>query len=176
MLKSELRKEIRKRKRLFTEQQLREQSLAIIGQLLQHPRVAAAKTVLFYYSLPDEVYTHDAIDRLVAMGKKVLFFFFLPENEMELRIYTGPHDMREDEYHILEPCGETFTQLDTIDIALVPGMSFDEKGHRLGRGKGYYDRFLVKIPHVYKIGVCFPFQKFPDIPSDEHDVMMDEVI
>ena len=47
MLKSELRKEIRKRKRLFTEQQLREQSLAIIGQLLQHPRVAAAKTVLF---------------------------------------------------------------------------------------------------------------------------------
>ena len=138
--------------------------------------MAAAKTVLFYYSLPDEVYTHDAIDRLVAMGKKVLLPVVLPENEMELRIYTGPHDMREDEYHILEPCGETFTQLDTIDIALVPGMSFDEKGHRLGRGKGYYDRFLVKIPHVYKIGVCFPFQKFPDIPSDEHDVMMDEVI
>ena len=55
-------------------------------------------------------------------------------------------------------------------------MSFDDQGHRLGRGKGYYDRFLAKIPSTYKIGICFPFQKFDIIPSDEHDIIMDEVI
>ena len=176
MEKSELRKEIRQRKRQFTQQQLREMSLAIIGRLLNHPKVRAAHTVLFYYSLPDEVYTHEAVDQLVAQGKRVLLPVVLPDNEMELHEYTGPESMQEDCYHILEPKGKTFTDLSEIDVALIPGMSFDANGHRLGRGKGYYDRFLAKAPSLYKIGVCFPFQKLEEVPSDKYDVVMDEVV
>ena len=147
-------------------------SLAIIGRLLNHPKVRAAHTVLFYYSLPDEVYTHEAVDQLVAQGKRVV----LPDNEMELHEYTGPESMQEDCYHILEPKGKTFIDLSEIDVALIPGMSFDANGHRLGRGKGYYDRFLAKVPSLYKIGVCFPFQKLEEVPSDKYDVVMDEVV
>lgn len=176
MEKSELRKEIRQRKRQFTQQQLREMSLAIIGRLLNHPKVRAAHTVLFYYSLPDEVYTHEAVDQLVAQGKRVLLPVVLPDNEMELHEYTGPESMQEDCYHILEPKGKTFIDLSEIDVALIPGMSFDANGHRLGRGKGYYDRFLAKAPSLYKIGVCFPFQKLEEVPSDKYDVVMDEVV
>ena len=76
----------------------------------------------------------------------------------------------------MEPVGKPFTAFKEIDVAVVPGMSFDMRGNRLGRGKGYYDRFLPKIPQAYKIGVCFPFQKLPGIPADENDMKVDEVI
>ena len=64
MQKRELRQEIRNRKRQFTEEQLREMSLPIINKLLAHPRVSNAKTIMLYYSMPDEVYTHEVIDLL----------------------------------------------------------------------------------------------------------------
>ena len=55
-------------------------------------------------------------------------------------------------------------------------MSFDPQGNRLGRGKGYYDRFLAQVPQAYKIGVCFDFQKVELVPTDENDIQMNEVI
>jgi 5-formyltetrahydrofolate cyclo-ligase len=59
-------------------------------------------------------------------------------------------------------------------------MAFDADGHRLGRGKGYYDRFLSKLSalhtKLYKIGLCFPWQLVDEVPSDAHDIMMDGVI
>ncbi len=83
----------------------------------------------------------------------------------------------------MEPVGEAFTDYEKIDVALVPGMAFDAAGHRLGRGKGYYDRFLSSHlsslnshPSPLLIGVCFPFQRVAEVPSEEHDVLMDEVI
>ena len=60
-------------------------------------------------------------------------------------------------------------------MVVVPGMAFDAQGNRLGRGKGYYDRFLPKV-QAYKIGMCFAFQHFDYITHEAHDVKMDEVI
>ena len=76
----------------------------------------------------------------------------------------------------MEPTGEVFTDYDAIDVAIIPGMAFDEAGHRLGRGKGYYDRFLARVPNLYKIGLCFSWQVVPHIPCDEHDIRMDRII
>lgn len=70
MNKQELRTEIRNRKRQFTQAQLGELSLSIIMQLKKHPRLRKAQTILLYYSLPDEVNTHEWIDEIVAEGKK----------------------------------------------------------------------------------------------------------
>ncbi|MBF1554588.1 MAG: 5-formyltetrahydrofolate cyclo-ligase, partial [Prevotella pleuritidis] len=72
MLKSQLRQEIKDRKRQFSRAQLDELSQTITARLLAHPRLRAANTVLLYYSLPDEVNTHTIIDRLVATGKQIL--------------------------------------------------------------------------------------------------------
>lgn len=55
-------------------------------------------------------------------------------------------------------------------------MSFDNDRNRLGRGKGYYDRFLRQVPKAYKVGICFDFQKLDRIPTDEHDQKVDEVL
>ena len=84
--------------------------------------------------------------------------------------------MAEGPFHILEPQGAPFTDSDAIDIVLVPGMAFDAAGHRLGRGRGYYDRLLAAHPAWHKVGVCFPFQRVAEVPIDAHDVSMDEII
>lgn len=201
MDKQELRKEIRNRKRQFSQDQLGELSLSAISKLRKHPKVMAAHTLLLYYSLPDEVNTHEWIDELVAEGKRVLLPVVVNDKDMVVREYTGKHDLAEGSFHIMEPIGKLFPEekYPEIEVAIIPGMSFDDTGHRLGRGKGYYDRFLTKLrgtevdksgtevdksdtedknlgTEVYKIGVCFGFQKLQEIPFESHDILMNEVI
>ena len=177
MNKNELRKYIRTEKRHFSQSELAEMSLSVINRLLAHPRLQVAKTVMLYYSLPDEVCTHSLIDRLVSRyGKSIILPVVIGEGLMELRRYTGPNDLKEGAYGIMEPVGELFTSIDSLDLIIVPGMAFDSTGNRLGKGKGYYDRFLHKAKNIYKIGVCFDFQKTDHVPADEHDVPMDEVL
>jgi 5-formyltetrahydrofolate cyclo-ligase len=98
--------------------------------------------------------------------------------ELELRLYEGEESLRTGAYNIMEPVGSLFPQeeYDQIELAIIPGMAFDAMGHRLGRGKGYYDRLLPQLTAAYKIGVCYPFQFVSDVPSEEHDVRMNEVI
>ena len=66
----------------------------------------------------------------------------------------------------------------TILNLIVPGVAFDRKGNRLGRGKGYYDRLLSRMAHtdVYKLGICFPYQLVESVPTDAHDIAMDEIL
>lgn len=176
MDKKELRKQIRNRKRQFTNSELEELSLPVINRLLSMPEIADSQTILMYYSLPDEVYTHDAVEVLARQGKTVLLPKVIDGENMEIRVYRNKEDLAEGSYGIMEPKGQLFTDYGKITTAVIPGMSFDSSYNRLGRGKGYYDRFLKKIPLAYKIGVCFDFQKEKDIPHEENDVKMDTVI
>ena len=187
MDKAELRKIIRNKKRQFTQAQLGELSLSVISQLRNHPQVKDAHTLLLYYSLPDEVNTHEWIHELAKEGKKVLLPVVIDEEQMILREYTCEKDLAEGSFHILEPIGKIFPEEEyhLIETGIIPGMGFDDDGNRLGRGKGYYDRFLEKqracaLAHhskeLYKIGICFGFQKANHIPTDIHDIKMDEVI
>lgn len=134
------------------------------------------EVVMLYSALPDEVPTQKLFDEFLAQGKTVLLPRVVSDTDMELRRYTGRHDLQEGAYGIMEPTGELFTDYDAIDVAIIPGMAFDSDGHRLGRGKGYYDRFLSRVPSLYKIGLCFSWQMVDYVPYDEHDIMMDEVI
>ena len=190
MRKEELRQQIRQIKRQFSPQQLEELSLPVISRL--SPLLAEAKTIMAYYSLPDEVNTHALIDELIAEGKTVLLPKVTDDDMMELRRYTGHADLQEGAYHILEPVGEPFTDYASIDIILVPGLAFDAAGHRLGRGRGYYDRVLRTmgtvptvrsaadyrgaVPSVRTLGVCFDFQKVDEVPVDAFDIPVDIVI
>ena len=175
--KQELRKEMRLRKRQFTSEQLEKLSLASIGKLLQHPRILQAHCIMLYASLPDEVNTHHAIQQLLQEGKTILLPVVTGEGSMVLRT-TSPNDpMQEGAFHIYEPTGALFTHYNQIEVAVIPGMAFDTKGQRLGRGKGYYDRFLPHLsPDIYIIGVCFPFQLLEEIPTEEHDKKVNIVI
>ena len=190
MRKEDLRRQIQQIKRQFTPQQLEELSLPVISRL--KPLLADAQTIMAYYSLPDEVNTHGLIDELVAEGKTVLLPKVTGADTMEVRRYTGRTDLQEGAYHILEPVGEPFTDFASIDLILVPGLAFDAAGHRLGRGRGYYDRFLRTmgtvptvrsaadyrgtVPSVRTLGISFDFQKVDEVPVDAHDMAMDRVV
>ena len=165
--------------------QHREQLAAMSQEVVERlaGRLENKKTVMAYWPLADEVDVRQLIDRIVAEGRVVLLPKVTGDTTMELRRYTSPADLAEGAFRIMEPVGEPFTDYDQIDAVLVPGMAFDAAGHRLGRGKGYYDRFLAAhfsplTPHPSPllIGVCFPFQRVAEVPSEEHDVVMDEVV
>lgn len=176
MTKNELRKMIRKRKAQHSDEELVELSRPIIKAVLANQHFANAHTVLLYHSLEDEVYTPDLINMALKMGKRVLLPVVISKTEMEIREYlpTTTLELSED-FHILEPKGEAFTDYDSIDCAVIPGMAFDAEGHRLGRGRGYYDRFLSKANKVYKLGICFPFQLLDKVPCEATDVQMNRV-
>ena len=55
-------------------------------------------------------------------------------------------------------------------------MAYDKMGYRLGRGKGYYDRYLKNLADNYKIGICFPWQIVEKLPVESHDMRVDEVL
>ncbi len=145
-------------------------------RLLAHPAVIKAKTILMYHSLPDEVDTKEAIIRLASEGKTVLLPKVTGEGTMEIRIYEGPSGMAEGAFGIMEPTGRPVRDYGKTDVAVIPGMAFDAKGNRLGRGKGFYDRLLAKMQNTYKIGICFSFQKTDAVPVNENDARMDEII
>lgn len=176
MEKKELRKYIREQKRQFTDNELEELSLPVISRLLSHPAIVSAQTILMYYSLPDEVDTHDTIKKLAESGKRILLPRVTDSENMEIRVYENPEDLQKGSFGIMEPTGSLFTDYNEIDVAVIPGIGFDYANNRLGRGKGYYDRFLSKVPSTYKIGICFGFQMLPSIPASEHDIKVDEVI
>lgn len=176
MNKKELRAHIARQKQEMSSGARIELSAPILRQLAMHPRFVSASTVLLYHSLPDEVDTHDFV-RYWSTRKRIL----LPavcDQEIELREYHPDKGLSEGRFGIQEPSGEPFKDYSSIDLAIIPGVAFDAKGNRLGRGKGFYDRLLSRLKDagIYKIGICFPFQQVEDVPAEAHDIPMDEII
>ncbi|RYD45106.1 MAG: 5-formyltetrahydrofolate cyclo-ligase, partial [Verrucomicrobiaceae bacterium] len=93
-----------------------------------------------------------------------------------LTFHTG-ENLAEGSFGIMEPAeGSPEVAVEEIDAFLCPGLAFDRKGGRLGRGRGFYDRLLAKAREdAVKIGLCHGFQMVEDTFSEEHDVRMDEV-
>lgn len=173
MDKKELRQWIRAQKRLRTPEQLAEESARICLRLLEHPAWRQARCVLLYHALPDEVDTRMLLSRALHEGKRVVLPVVCGD-VLQLRPYEG--QTATGAYGIEEPTGTgVFTAYDRIDLAVVPGMAFDASLHRLGRGKGYYDRLL---PHLAcpKIGICFSFQHVDSLPTEPHDIPMTAVL
>lgn len=165
-MKQELRKLIRSRKAAFPMEERRAQSTDICERVMQTEQWKKAQTVLLYHALPDEV---DTTLLLTCTDKHILLPVVVGD-DLELREYQG--ETCEGAFHIQEPVGKVFTDYEKIDLAIIPGMAFDREGHRLGRGKGYYDRLLPRLTHAYRLGICFPFQRLDAVPCEEHDIAM----
>ena len=84
-------------------------------------------------------------------------------------------DLCPGKYGIREPAGGAGPE--RLDLVIVPGLAFTRDGHRLGRGGGFYDRFLTTIPDsTVKVGVCFAFQVILEIPAESHDLKVDALV
>ena len=174
--KDTLRRSIRQLKRAATDECRRSWSARICNLLLSDRRLHVATTVISYAPLPDEVDVSAVTEWCRREGKTVLLPKVVSDTEMELRVCQGSDKLRAGRYNILEPTGSVAEPDSLTDaVALVPGMAFDREGYRLGRGKGYYDRFLARTS-VKTIGIAFPFQIVDAVPHDEHDMRVDDVV
>ena len=175
--KKALRRELRQAVRSEPGGILRQWSADICKKIEAHPRFQQAQGVLLFSPLPDEPDISSLILR--HAGHKDIF---LPRvtgsNTMEACLLEDEAHLRTGAFHILEPLGVALQCCTCIDLVIVPGMAFDDEGFRLGRGRGYYDRFLSRpdMAQAYRIGVCFPIQHLTTLPHEEWDARMDEVI
>ncbi|MDE5423115.1 5-formyltetrahydrofolate cyclo-ligase [Ancylomarina sp. DW003] len=172
--KKRIRREIRNLKKTVSLEEKTNRSVGILKKVEQLPEFAAAKTVMLYWAMTDEVQTSDFVIKW-ARSKRVI----LPcvnGNDLDLRVFRGEEDLIAGEnFGIPEPSGELFTAYEEIDLILVPGVAFDVENNRMGRGKAYYDKLLSSLK-AYKLGVCFDFQLLESVPTDEHDIKMDKII
>lgn len=172
--KKEMRRLISSKKKEYSVTTKIEKSETIFEQIKQLKEFEKAKNILCYWSMGDEVYTHDFVMEVSA--NKDIFLPVVFGNELLIRKFTGIDNMKEGEcFSIFEPDHTDNTTINDIDLVIVPGVAFDLRGRRIGRGKGYYDR-LLSGSNVYKIGVCFDFQLVECVPTDEHDILMDKII
>lgn len=169
--KALVRKLIKERKQQLSKDEQICLSEKIVQHIEQCEAFRTAHSVLCYWPLADEVQIEPLIDKYWQTKQ-----FYLPVvhgDVMEIRLFQGRDHMRTGAFGILEPVGEACEG--DVDLVLVPGVAFDLQGHRLGRGRGYYDRFLPST-QARKIGVAFRLQIVDAVPYDEWDVVMDEII
>ena len=170
--KSHLRKKIKQEKQKYTSVELKKISIDIMAGVEKLPQFQKAKNVFVYWSLPDEVFTHDFIKRW--HGKKRIFLPVVKGKQLEIREFTGEKNMKTGpSFGIQEPTGEILANFEEIDIAIVPGLAFTKYGARLGRGGGFYDKTLPLLTKAFKAGVAFPFQIVSNLPTSGNDVYLD---
>ena len=180
-MKEAIRKRIGVLKKELSTLQYRKKSLIIKEKLFALSQFQKAKIVLFYISFNKEVDTHDAIGQLLMVkNKKILVPLVDKDNPLlQVSILDNFNDLKKGSFSILEPKKSKMKKFDTkkIDMVIVPGIAFDKKGHRVGYGHGYYDRFLKTLPkNTIKVGLAFDFQIVEKIPHEKHDVSMDLIV
>ena len=149
-------------------------SAAIFSAVERLPEFRAARTVAVFAALPHEPATDEVLARWASTRRVVL-----PRVEGDaMRFYAcRPDALVFGAFGILEPQGERPCPAGEIDLVVCPGVAFTADGRRLGRGRGYYDRYLGDPAfRGFRVGVCYAHQLVDDLPVEPHDVRMDRVI
>jgi 5-formyltetrahydrofolate cyclo-ligase len=160
-----------------------ELSRAICEKFVGLPEYQSAKTVMFYVDVRTEVRTRDYLATALTHGKKIVVPWCNEHGELELFWLQSMDDLSIGMYKILEPKAELRhlpsrqVPVTELDLVMVPGVAFTREGARMGHGKGYYDKLLEHArPDAPLVALAFECQFFPDIPTQDHDVFMDQII
>lgn len=171
--KKAMRGILEQKRRVLTAEQVASDSEAIIRQIEQMHSFREASVVMVYYPIHNEVNLMDLVRKY--HGEKTFVFPVTHRHSIELRPFESEENMRRGRFGVPEP--QTPTWEDDVDLILVPGVAFDTHMHRIGRGGGYYDRFLRQQRRAMKIGVAYDFQlKKKTIPHNFWDVRVDRVV
>lgn len=170
--KNEIRYKMKSLRVIMPPEARRSAAEEVFDRLEKTAAFLLSNKIMMYHSLPDELDTHEFLKKWA--GKKR---FFLPRiNGVNLEVL--PYDESRLElgsFHIEEPTGNEITNPEEIEMVVVPAVAYDRKGKRLGRGKGFYDRFLAQTKAT-KVGVGYEFQLVDELPAEDHDIPMDMVI
>ena len=180
----ELKNAIRKQAHENRKAQLDKDAVSekIVERFMQLDEYAAAKTVMFYVDVRDEVRTRQALPAAIASGKRIVVPYCV-DGELELFWLESMDELELGMYRILEPTESMRTverkklQPTDLDLVMVPGVAFDRNGGRTGHGKGYYDKLLQHARlDAPLIALSFECQLFDKIPAESHDIFMDKVV
>jgi 5-formyltetrahydrofolate cyclo-ligase len=133
---------------------------------------------MVYLALPQEVQTTRIIAQARGWQKRVAVPVVQGSTLAAVELPDDPAQLRRGRFGILEPSGtQVVIPPEEVDCVMVPGVAFDYRGGRLGFGKGYYDRFLSRLPATtYRCGLAFGIQVVPYVPQTSHDVCMHGIV
>ena len=175
MDKKELRDYIRKFKRAMTKEEIESKSEKLGELFLASDLYKQAKNIYGYLPYNQEVRTTAMLEQAQKDGKRIavpkilgdtMSFIWLDDLTAVERGYSG----------IPEPIDLTPVADDPTALVLMPGMAFDPQGHRCGYGGGFYDKFLASEPEHPTLALCYEFQMFPVLETEEHDIPVDYVL
>ncbi len=157
-------------------------SLAIADKLFQMGAFQKAETILFYASFDGEVETFNMMREAQKLGKKIGLPGTIKGEKkiVPMAVASLESDLEVGPYGIKQPKMDQAQILpeDSLDMVVVPGVAFDKQNNRLGRGGGYYDRFLESLPSsTLTVGLAFDFQMIDSLSFQEkHDVPVSGVL
>jgi len=174
-MKHKIRAHIKEKIKAISELEKSRKSDIIKDRLFKEEVFKKAKVVMFYVSLKDEVSTVSMIDEAIKTGKRICVPVILKEDKRLIagEIKDRRSDLESQHFGIYQPKEGHAKEvpLEDIDLVVVPGVAFDKNNVRLGRGHGYYDRFLCGLPDKAKtIGLAFDSQVLDHLPKDSHDI------
>jgi 5-formyltetrahydrofolate cyclo-ligase len=178
--KAELRAESRRRLRALTSAEREAAEAALDRRVWTVPEIAAARTLLLFADLPEEVTTDAIAAEALRRGITVVYPRTVPETRaMTLHRVASLDHLLTGNYGIREPDPARCPTVaeSSIDAALVPGLAWDRAGNRLGRGAGYYDRLFGNAEwRGFRCGIFFSLQEMEHIPTDPWDLPLDAVV
>jgi 5-formyltetrahydrofolate cyclo-ligase len=178
-LKKQLRQEILNKRRCLGAECILDESTSIAKHLCAWPTYLAAKTVMLFMSMPDEPQMNEVIEHAWAHGKRVC----IPHTREDYGLMDAAEigsfdDLVVGQFDILvpDPAKLKIVEPGDIDLIVVPGVAFECTGERCGMGAGYYDRFLKQANKALLIGVSLACQIVPNVPTDEHDYLVQYIV
>lgn len=177
MNKKELREKMLSRNVAMSETERSRCDAEIYENLISLPEFGSADYVFSYVGVGSEVSTDAILDRLFSDGKKVCVPLCYGKGVMSAVLIDSKEDLVPGRYNIPEPRDtENKVLPEKLDLIIVPGVAFGEDGSRLGRGGGYYDRFLNSAKNAKKIALCREINMEKTVPCEDHDEYVDIVV
>lgn len=168
--KKALRKKLIEQSEALPAGYLAESDKGIFEIITNLPEFKNAQTIFSYYSLGWEPDTVRLLQHALLLGKTVALPVCFKGGIMEARAITSLGELSESWYHLMEPLDSThILQPDALDFIVVPALAFDLEGYRLGRGGGYYDRFLSKT-QAFTAGITRERLIYEVLPREAHDI------
>lgn len=177
--KTIIRKQLRERLAGLSEQERREKSAAACSLLTSSPEFAAARVVMLYLSAATEVDTASIALRSWQDGKTVLVpkVSWDQRRMMPVEITSLTTGLTTTRPGVREPVAGKPIPINLIDLVIVPGLGFTPQGHRIGRGMGFYDRFLAQPDFLgLSCGLSFEEQVMDSIPVLDHDMPLSMLV
>ncbi len=179
--KQEIREQMASRLDAIPRETLVGKNHVVVEKLFDFANFLEAKIVLLYLNKDWEIESKSIIDRALEM-RKIVVLPFISRDKPKVALYKIDQP---DKDIILDPDGISAPDtgrckkvpIDCIDIAIVPGLAFDEKGGRIGSGEGYYDHLIPRLPiTTRKVAVALEEQVISMVPMESHDKYVDIII